>query len=60
MSLLQWVSDRLHGVFGFSDKVVAEFVLQSARSAGTPNALLRSLTAADTLPDTAASYVAGR
>ena len=34
MSLLQWVSDRLHGVFGFSDKVVAEFVLQSARGAG--------------------------
>ncbi len=55
MSTLQWISDKLHDLVGYSDKVVAEFVLQKAKDSVSANALLRSLTSAETLPESSAS-----
>jgi hypothetical protein len=57
MSVNQWVADKLHDLVGYSDKVVAEFIVDSARKAASPAALLTLLTDTDTIQNTAKSFV---
>jgi hypothetical protein len=57
MSVSQWVADKLHDLVGYSDKVVAEFIVDSARKATSPAALLSLLTDTDTIENTPKSYV---
>ncbi len=41
--LQSWVSDQLHGVIGYSDKVVAECILAEAKRARSADGLLQTL-----------------
>jgi hypothetical protein len=49
MSVERWVADELHGLVGYSDRTVAEFILAAARKSASPSQLLASLLSTGTL-----------
>ncbi len=49
LGLQTWVSDQLHTLCGFSDSVMAEFILATARKTNTASELVQSLEASGTI-----------
>ncbi len=45
--LRTWVADQLHGLVGFSDKTIADFILAKAKTAKDPVGLVSSLAAVE-------------
>jgi pre-mRNA-splicing factor ATP-dependent RNA helicase DHX16 len=45
--LRHWIEDQLHGLLGFSDRTIADFILAKAKVAKSAGALLASLAAVD-------------
>eukprot|EP01147_Barroeca_monosierra_P002717 gene2717-5595_t len=55
MSLKQWVSDELHGVLGFSDNTIAEFIIASASKASSANSIIDILNASGSISNQGAA-----
>jgi hypothetical protein len=51
--VLQWVSDQLlsPNLLGYSDRVVVDFIVATAKAAGSPDLLVDKLSATGTLSD---------
>eukprot|EP00056_Hartaetosiga_gracilis_P006216 m.94293 g.94293 ORF g.94293 m.94293 type:complete len:1049 (+) comp12409_c0_seq3:50-3196(+) len=55
--LTRWVSDELHGVFGFSDSTVSEFVIASAKKTSSKEKLLDIIRASGEVTSDSAAEV---
>eukprot|EP00038_Savillea_parva_P019455 m.27593 g.27593 ORF g.27593 m.27593 type:complete len:1068 (-) comp4427_c0_seq1:179-3382(-) len=51
----RWVSDQLHSIVGYSDKVVAQYIIAAAKKSTSPEALLFSLSSSGTIESNSAT-----